>query len=102
MKKKLMTKSVHSFFKKKIQNKSFIKAYAEVSPLMEVAITISEARDKAGLSQIELAKKLKTTQSVISRIEGGNQNLSLIMLTKIAQVLGCDLKVQLKPHKMAA
>lgn len=81
---------------------SFVKAYEEVAPLMDIAFAISEARNKAGLSQADVAKKLKTTQSVVSRIENGNQNLSVRMLAQIAHVLNCDLTLKLKPHKMAA
>ncbi len=55
---------------------------------LELAIQIANEREKAGLSQKELAKKLKTTQSVISRIENGKQNISLDMLQKIANALG--------------
>lgn len=102
MKRKPNTRSVHAFFKKKFEERSFAKAYEEVSPLMDIAIAIAEARNKAGLSQAQLAKKLKTTQSVISRIENGNQNLSVQMLAKIAHLLGCDLRVQLKPSHLAA
>lgn len=102
MKKRPLTKSVQGYFKKKFQDKSFAKAYEQMDPLLEIAMTISKARNEAGLSQIELAKKLKTTQSVISRIEHGNQNLSVNMLARIAAILGCDLSVSLKPHKMAA
>lgn len=102
MKKKPKTKSIQGFFRKKFQEKGFVKAYEEASPLMDVAIAIVEARNKAGLSQAELAKKLSTTQSVISRIESGNQNLSMKILVKIAHMLKCDLSVHLTPHKMAA
>lgn len=102
MKKKPKTKSIHGFFQKKFHEKRFAKAYEETSPLMDVAIAIVEARNKAGLSQADLAKKLSTTQSVISRIENGNQNLSMKILVKIAQILKCDLAVHLTPHRMAA
>ena len=102
MTQKPKTKSVHDFFRKKFQKKSFVKAYEEISPLMDIAIAISKARNVVGLSQAELAKKLKTAQSVVSRIENGNQNLSVQMLAKIARVLNCDLMMRLKPHKLAA
>lgn len=102
MKKKPKTKSVHEFFRKKFQERRFTKAYEETSPLMDVALAIVEARNKAGLSQSELARKLDTTQSVISRIENGNQNLSVKMLVQIAHVLKYNLAVHLTPHKMAA
>ena len=102
MKTKIKTKSVREFFKKKFHEKNFVKAYEEAEPLMTVAIAIAEARNKVGLSQAELAKQLHTAQSVISRIENGNQNLSVKMLIKIAQVLHCHLSVHLKPQKLAA
>lgn len=81
---------------------AFATAYAEEGYLLRIGVAISEAREKAGVSQDVLAKKLRTTQSVISRIEHGNQNLSLSMLAKIAHVLSCDLSVNLYPHQQAA
>lgn len=102
MKQKFKTESVHKFFNKKLQESSFKKAYEEAGPLMEIALTIAKARNKANLSQADLAKKLKTSQSVVSRIENGNQNLSVNMLIKIAQILNCSLSVHLKHHKLAA
>ena len=102
MRKKIKTKSVHDFFRDKFQDKGFVKAFEATSTLMNIALVISEARNKAGFSQNELAKKLSTTQSVVSRIENGNQNLSVKMLARIARVLNCDLAVHLKPHKFAA
>lgn len=102
MKKNINTTSVHHFFSKKFQNSSFKKAYETVAPLMDIALAIVKARSRLGLSQSDLARKLKTSQSVLSRIENGNQNLSVKMLVKIAHVLGCDLSVNLKQSKLAA
>ena len=102
MRKKIKSGSVNAFFKKKFRESGFVKAYEEVGPLMEIAMAIVEARNKAGLSQTELAKRLGTTQSVISRIENGNQNLSVNVLARIAEVLHCNLMVHLRPHKLAA
>lgn len=48
---------------------------------------ISEIRQIRGLTQSEFAKKLKTSQSAINRIEKGGQNLSLDMLSRISEVL---------------
>lgn len=102
MKSKPKTASVHGFFNKKFQDKGFRKAYEDVGPLMDIAIAIAKARIKIGFSQADFAKKMRTSQSVISRIESGNQNLSVKMLVRIAQVLDCDLLVSLKQHKLAA
>jgi ribosome-binding protein aMBF1 (putative translation factor) len=62
--------------------------YAFAKTRLELAIQIAEEREKAGISQKELANKLNTSQSVISRIENGKQNISLDMLQKIAGALG--------------
>ena len=102
MRKKIKTGSLDAFFKKKFRERGFVRAYEEIGPLMDIAMMIVEARHKAGLSQNELARKLGTTQSVISRIENGNQNLSVNVLAKIAEVLDCNLTVHLRPHRLAA
>lgn len=70
------------------QINDFDKKYSTAKIRLELAIQIAHEREKAGLSQKDLALKLKTTQSVISRIENGKQNISLDMLQKIANALG--------------
>lgn len=52
---------------------------------------IADVRETAGLTQSELAKKLKTTQSAIARIESGKQNVSTDMLKRISKALGRNL-----------
>ena len=56
-------------------------------PNQRLGALISELRQLRGLTQSELARKLKTSQSAINRIEKGGQNLSLDMLTRISDVL---------------
>ena len=48
---------------------------------------ISDLRQERGLTQAELARQLKTSQSAINRIERGHQNLSLETLARISDVL---------------
>jgi UDP-N-acetylglucosamine 1-carboxyvinyltransferase len=52
---------------------------------------IADVRETAGLTQAALAKKLKTTQSAIARIESGKQNVSADMLKRIGKALGKNL-----------
>lgn len=52
---------------------------------------ITDLREAGGLTQADLAKKLKTTQSAIARLESGTQNVSAEMLKKIGQALGKNL-----------
>ena len=68
--------------------KDFDKKYSAAKTRLELAIKIAEERQRAGITQKEFAKRLNTTQSVISRIEGGRQNISLDMLQRIAEALG--------------
>jgi UDP-N-acetylglucosamine 1-carboxyvinyltransferase len=57
---------------------------------------IADLRETKGLTQSVLAKRLKTTQSAIARIEAGRQNVSAEMLKKISKALGKNL-VTLSP-----
>ncbi|HEX4046495.1 MAG TPA: helix-turn-helix transcriptional regulator [Elusimicrobiota bacterium] len=71
-------------------------AYERAHIEVRMAIQIAKARQKAKLTQGQLAKAIGTTQSVISRIERADQNLTLETLSKIASALKSDLVVQLR------
>ena len=64
---------------------------------------IYAARTKAELSQAELAEKLDTKQSVISRLEDADyEGHSLSMLQRIATALGQSLEIRFLPPAKAA
>lgn len=64
----------------------------------EVSQLVYDARAAAGLTQGELARKIGTTQSVISRLEDADyRGHSLTMLQRIAEALNLDLIVRLSP-----
>ncbi len=52
---------------------------------------IADLREASGLTQTELAKKLKTTQSAVARLEAGKQNISTDTLKKLSKALGRNL-----------
>ena len=54
---------------------------------------ISELRKDAGLSQTDLAKKIGSDRSYISKIERGRQHISINVLTNIAAALGARVEV---------
>ena len=58
---------------------------------MNIGSEIADLREAQGLTQTALAKKIKTTQSAVARIESGKQNLSAEMLKKISRALGKNL-----------
>lgn len=67
--------------------------------MQHIGTKISDIRETIGMTQTELAKKLKTTQSAIARIETGKQNVSADMLKRISQALGKNL-ITLSPGTM--
>ncbi|MGH9433294.1 MAG: helix-turn-helix domain-containing protein [Terriglobia bacterium] len=66
----------------------------------EVARTIYELREQAGLSQKELADRVETTQSAISRLEDADyEGHSLSMLNRIAKALNQQVQVVMRPKE---
>ena len=65
----------------------------------DIATQIYNLRTQVGLSQVELAKKVGTTQSVISRLESVDYDgHSLDMLRRIAEAMSCRVEVQFIPN----
>lgn len=56
-----------------------------------IGARIADLREAQGLTQVELAKKINTTQSAVARLESGRQNISADMLKKISQALKKNL-----------
>lgn len=54
----------------------------------QIITALIEARSNANMTQQELADKIGTKKSAISRIESGQQNLTIDMLIKISNALG--------------
>lgn len=78
----------------KLKNKKFKKLYEEEVKRLEIVLEIVELRKKYGYTQKELARKLDTTQSVVARMEAGNQNLTTDTLYEIAKVFHKELKIK--------
>lgn len=67
--------------------------------MQHIGTRIADLRETLGLTQTDLAQKLKTTQSAIARIESGKQNVSADMLKRISAALGKNL-ITLSPGTM--
>lgn len=91
MKNKLYTFDEH--LQKLLKNPAFKKEWEESEPAYKLACALIEKRLKKNMSQRDLAKKLHTSQAVISRLESGNSNPSLHMLKRIAAALDLKLHV---------
>lgn len=92
-----MTSKIYTLqddLKKRLKDPEFRKAWKESEPEYLLAKQLIEKRLERKMSQRELARKLKTTQAVISRIETMQANPSLSLLKRIAQIL--NLKLELR------
>ena len=58
-------------------------------------MTLKHVREKAGITQAELAKKLHTKKSAISRIENHAEDIKLSTLGRVAAALGKQLKIKI-------
>ncbi len=83
--------------KKKLRKniKNFDEKFTIEKKRLEIALQITKARQEQGLTQKDFAKKLKTKQSVVSRIENGNQNITLDLLIRIMNILKKDIHFQI-------
>lgn len=69
------------------------KAYDDLALEYTLRGLILEARIKKGITQKKLAKKMKTTQSVLSRFEAGRANPTLDFIQRLADALEVKIKV---------
>ncbi|MBI5743026.1 MAG: helix-turn-helix transcriptional regulator [Elusimicrobia bacterium] len=91
--------SLDEVFAESEKDPRWAEAYAKADIEVRLALQIAKARQRARMTQGQLAKAVGTTQSVISRIECGNQNLTINTLARIAAVLHATLLIQLRhPH----
>jgi len=79
-----------------MQNPAFKKAYEESELEYQVARALIKARLEKGYTQKQLAEKLHTRQSVISRVENAKTVPSLSFLKRLAEVLDASLQVHFK------
>ncbi len=75
------------------------KIYEGEKVNLQAALAIRQAREKAGLTQAQLAKLVKTTQSVIARLEDADYaGHTLKILERIAGALDRRVEIQLSPR----
>ncbi|HZY59800.1 MAG TPA: helix-turn-helix transcriptional regulator [Candidatus Binataceae bacterium] len=81
----------------------FAERFQEAGEAWDVAVQLAALRVQAGLTQKELARRLKTSQQQISRLESpGYEGHSLGMLRRVAKALRAKVRVVLEPEPKAA
>lgn len=81
--------------KQLLKNPKFRLALQESRLEYELARAIIKARVKRQLTQKQLAKKLRTQQSVVSRVENAQTTASVSFLQRLVAALGGRLEIKL-------
>lgn len=82
------------YLKEQLKNPKFKREWDKLEPQYQVTRELIKARIERKISQRELARKAKTTQAVLSRIENMSVSPSIGLLQKIASALGKNLKIK--------
>jgi ribosome-binding protein aMBF1 (putative translation factor) len=86
------------YLEEQLKNPGFAGRFKQAGEAWDVALQLAALREQAGLSQSDLARKLKTSQQQISRLESpGYEGHSLSMLRRVAKVLHAHVRVVLEP-----
>ena len=79
-----------------MKDEEFKTEFEKLKPRYELIAQILDARSQLNITQEELALRVGTQKSNISRFESGSYNPSLDFVTKIAKSLGKELHISLK------
>jgi transcriptional regulator with XRE-family HTH domain len=80
---------------RKKRDTAFAKGYEEGYEQFKIGVMLRESRESAGLTQDELARRLKTKKTAISRIENHAEDIKLSTLERFAAALGKKLTVSI-------
>lgn len=84
-----------------MKNPDYQREYAALEEEFSLTAALIEARSRAGLTQEEVAQRMKTTQAVVARLEGGGSKPSTRTLEKYARATGSRLKISFEPAPTA-
>ena len=82
-------------YDRKKRDKAFAEGYDAGYEQFKIGVVLKEARETAGLTQEELAHRLKTKKTAIPRIENHAEDIKLSTLEKVAAALGKRLQVKI-------
>jgi transcriptional regulator with XRE-family HTH domain len=91
------------YLEEQLKDPDFAELFERAGEAWDVALQIAALREKAGLSQRDLARKLHTSQQQISRLESPSyEGHSLSMLRRVAEALGATIHVALESRGKSA
>lgn len=87
---------VKRYIEKRAQHdKAFAEGLETGYTVFRMGVILRQAREAAGLTQEEVANKLKTKKAVISRIENHAEDVRLATIRRYAEAVGATLQIKL-------
>jgi transcriptional regulator with XRE-family HTH domain len=86
--------------KKWMKEPKYRKAYQALEEEFVLASAVIDVRNRAGLTQEELARKMGTTQPVVARLESGRSRPSMRTLERLADATGSRLLISFTPRSV--
>lgn len=76
------------------ENADYRREYDALEEEFSLIAAMLDARQKAGLTQAQVAERMGVKQPVVAKIEGGRSNVSIDTLKRYAHATGCTIKVE--------
>jgi len=96
----MITGTFKKHLEEQMKEPAFKKAWHDLDAEFKLLESMIKARERAGLTQAELAKKIGTKQPALSRLErGGFKKATVETLKKIADALDAKLVIELQAKK---
>jgi ribosome-binding protein aMBF1 (putative translation factor) len=85
----------HYIEKRAEHDREFVENFETGYADFKIGVILRQAREAAGLTQEEVARKLQTQKSAISRIENHANDVRLSTLRRYADAVGANLQIRL-------
>jgi predicted transcriptional regulator len=89
---------VDDLHKKWVKDSKYRREYEALEEEFSLVSALIAARKRAGLTQEEVAARMKTTQAVVARLEGGGSKPSTRTLERYAEATGSRLRISFEPE----
>ena len=89
---------ISEMHKKWMNEAKYRKAYEALEEEFALSSMVTDVRNRAGLTQGQLARKMGTTQPVVARLESGRVRPSMRTLERLAEATSSRLVVSFEPR----
>lgn len=81
--------------RRKCTDAKFTKDFESGYQEFKIGVLLRQARERAGVTQEDLARRTKTRKSAISRLENHAEDVRLSTIKRVARALGKSLRIEL-------